>query len=913
MSESVTIVTEPLAITVFDDTPIVTIVDANTGEITVTDGTPSVTVSRDQPTQVIVNTGGGGPYAYAELEGILADQVTIDFLDPTLTADVDHLRDLWTRYMNGLLLTYQDGVDIQTAYTLYTDTRISSTVLDLEVANGAISLLRSDLVQEAGRIDASVLSLEGDVSGRFVAAEGRLTITESQINSTVSRLTSLDGPGGQVELLQSGIDQRAGEISLAVERIIQNEDDIATTRSELSLTEDAITAVVNSHSTLNSNFSEARIELTATSAQTSVQQISIDGHSTSLTAVETMLANKWGVNITEDGNGVAYTTGISLVLHQDWASTQIYEFGDYVYFYDAGVGVVYRCLADHTSDGNNSPTGTLGVTHWVADPDGKKTEFIIKADQFQLYGSTGAFPLLTVNEDEFTLASNIKLTASVLESVGFGTAYRGYRLDPVYGIAEFHNMKMVITSWDEFISGDDLPEAGATKGMTLIEQNNYANLVTTVNDLQGQLDGVLEQWFDDGRPVVDIANYAWAAGTYALGAIVEHNGSYYVSDIADNTSEPGVANWTIDADAFNLSPYADWVYAAYAAGTTYGLGDIVLYGGTHWTSLQADNLGNTPAENAYYWTGNSTALFDLRSTHLSDLYYDNNSGLGYRFQYVDPDFLWVDVNSAVAAALAAAAAAQITADGKRRVFIDDPTDDPPQYPDPPYDAGDLWDDQSTPRKLLICTTARTALQSYTAGDFTDLANYITDISQLGDTELLLIPTWSGIRNDGGKPADGSTKNFVYFQTEPPDNVDLVSGDIWVDIDDYQIYTYDGAGWVPGKSGKDSILIQLEIPEGVFFKNNTGAVKNVKANVHIGGVKQDDTAHLGYHYRWLSSGYLAYVDSGGNYVGTNPGAGLYPADPDTAGGLNFRTILVDYSDVGFTSNLVLTCEVSNIPD
>ena len=59
MSEKVAIESDPLAITIFDDTPIVTVVDAYDGEITVIDGTPKVTVTRDQPTRVIVSSGIG--------------------------------------------------------------------------------------------------------------------------------------------------------------------------------------------------------------------------------------------------------------------------------------------------------------------------------------------------------------------------------------------------------------------------------------------------------------------------------------------------------------------------------------------------------------------------------------------------------------------------------------------------------------------------------------------------------------------------------------------------------------------------------------------------------------------------------------------------------------------------------------
>lgn len=49
------------------------------------------------------------------------------------------------------------------------------------------------------------------------------------------------------------------------------------------------------------------------------------------------------------------------------------------------------------------------------------------------------------------------------------------------------------------------------------------------------------------------ANYkgVWSAGTYGLGDAVSHNGYIWKSDIASNTSEPGVANWTAVARIVN--------------------------------------------------------------------------------------------------------------------------------------------------------------------------------------------------------------------------------------------------------------------------------------------------------------------------------------------------------------------------
>lgn len=73
-----------------------------------------------------------------------------------------------------------------------------------------------------------------------------------------------------------------------------------------------------------------------------------------------------------------------------------------------------------------------------------------------------------------------------------------------------------------------------------------------------------------------------------------------------------------------------------------------------------------------------------REKHSGDLYYDNTTGTAYRFSKdAQGNWYWnVITDEAITKALAAAKAAQDTADGKRRVFVDTPK--------PPYDAGDLW-------------------------------------------------------------------------------------------------------------------------------------------------------------------------------------------------------------------------------
>lgn len=107
----------------------------------------------------------------------------------------------------------------------------------------------------------------------------------------------------------------------------------------------------------------------------------------------------------------------------------------------------------------------------------------------------------------------------------------------------------------------------------------------------------------------------------------------------------------------------------------------------------------------------------LKNDHLGDLFYvvDNaeSGGLTYRWVMAGDSYKWVLVeDSDVVKALAQAAQAQDTADGKRRVFVVQPT--------PPYDIGDLWTDGTD---LKVCQNAR-ASGSYYASDWKLATNYI---------------------------------------------------------------------------------------------------------------------------------------------------------------------------------------------
>ena len=131
---------------------------------------------------------------------------------------------------------------------------------------------------------------------------------------------------------------------------------------------------------------------------------------------------------------------------------------------------------------------------------------------------------------------------------------------------------------------------------------------------------------------------------------------------------------------------------------------------TTWFYEVAPANSNPPASG---WT-----TTEEKNIHLGDLYYDTITGYCYRWQVQNNLYGWQRITDTdVTKALSDAAAAQDTADSKRRVFVSTPV--------PPYDVGDLWT-QGAAGEILRCQTAKTGQQSYAAGDWVKASKYTDD-------------------------------------------------------------------------------------------------------------------------------------------------------------------------------------------
>lgn len=140
----------------------------------------------------------------------------------------------------------------------------------------------------------------------------------------------------------------------------------------------------------------------------------------------------------------------------------------------------------------------------------------------------------------------------------------------------------------------------------------------------------------------------------------------------------------------------------------------------------APTLTNYPANE---WTTD-----EARKAHTKDTYTDRTeyvdstttptAGQSWKWQYTSPtDYGWVKIaDSDAVKALFDAAKAQDTADGKRRIFT--------QQPVPPYDEGDLWVNATYGSQysndILRCVTQKAKGEAFSISDWTLASNYTDD-------------------------------------------------------------------------------------------------------------------------------------------------------------------------------------------
>jgi hypothetical protein len=150
---------------------------------------------------------------------------------------------------------------------------------------------------------------------------------------------------------------------------------------------------------------------------------------------------------------------------------------------------------------------------------------------------------------------------------------------------------------------------------------------------------------------------------------------------------------------------------------------------TLWFFDYVPTLNNIPASE---WTTE-----DLKTMHDQDMFYNRLTGKGYRFE----SGVWNEITDHLTLkALEDAAKAQDTADGKRRVFVEQPTDSQE------YDMGDMWvnatySDSTVKYKndSLVCKTAKAKGVTFSIDHWKPSSTATTAyLENLGDQIILAV-------------------------------------------------------------------------------------------------------------------------------------------------------------------------------
>ena len=313
-------------------------------------------------------------------------------------------------------------------------------------------------------------------------------------------------------------------------------------------------------------------------------------------------------------------------------------------------------------------------------------------------------------------------------------------------------------------NGDEktLAELGEESSETKDFINN--TLPGILDDIQAQLDGQIEQFFEAYDPTLNnapastwtttalkeahLGDLFYNTDTGAVFRFVKENNVYKWQQLSDAEVAQALA---IANDALALARtkrriFTSTPYTPYEVGDLWvqgSSGDIMrcktsretgAYSSSDWekASKYTDNTALTTFINGAYsdTVANLTNQIDgkietwfqtsdpasswttdaIKAKHVGDMWFSNSTNLLKRYS---SSYEWVEIHDQKAIdAYTNAAAAKDTADGKRRVFVTTPY--------PPYDVGDLW---VNGQDLRRCATAKASGQSYHVNDWVVAVSY----------------------------------------------------------------------------------------------------------------------------------------------------------------------------------------------
>lgn len=386
---------------------------------------------------------------------------------------------------------------------------------------------------------------------------------------------------------------------------------------------------------------------------------------------------------------------------------------------------------------------------------------------------------------------------------------------------------------------------------------------TDIADLQSQIDGQIETYFESYIPTL---NNPPASGWTTTTDKDNHLGDlFYVVDNPDHGGETyrfvftnNEYKWSLVEDSAVASAIQQAQEAYALAGTKkrvftsqptppYDVGDLWVDGRDFRYCIHAQTGGSyvsTHWSDATGYTKTTTYYQDTAPTnaHDGDLWINSASNnVLYRYQ----NGTWVGVQDAqIAEALQRAGAAQAIADQKIVTFA---VANPPTA----TDDGDLWIDTNDNNKLYRWNKQRS--EWIAVNDSSALVNFITSTYTPDKTA-----TQNAI----------NTKTATYYQNTAPTS-GIHSGDLWINTaqgEGNKLYRYDGTDWVSVQDAGIQIAIAnaataQSTADGkiMTYAQANAPVDDPQGTLDEGDlwIDTDDNNKL---YRWSGSSWLQYTDN-----------------------------------------------------
>ena len=342
----------------------------------------------------------------------------------------------------------------------------------------------------------------------------------------------------------------------------------------------------------------------------------------------------------------------------------------------------------------------------------------------------------------------------------------------------YHTTNKILYVW---VDEDDPSTTGVTEThyWKVVESQVAIDAAAAASDAQDTADGKRRVFIAEPTTPYDQGDL-WDRGATT--------GLYRANTSRGSAEEFSSGDWQVIADKTSLNTAADFS----------GRGALATLDDVSFDELQSSLQGLIDGKVEQYYQSDDPqddwSSAAIKRKHLGDLWYDTDENKLY--VYREPEtgsFTWTYIEDAeTTAAAAAASTAQDTADGKRRVFVAEPTT--------PYDEGDLWDKGAGANQgLWRCVNSR-ATGDYVATDFrvaadTTSANTAAGFTGQGSLATLNNVSYSNLDSSLQGLLDGKIEQH-YGSSDPQGDWSTNAikrdhiGDLWYDTDEKALYVYD---------------------------------------------------------------------------------------------------------------------------